>query len=175
MGLISGDRTYSKSLLKLGKTEYREWDPTKSKPAAAIMKGLKKLPVKKNSKILYLGIASGATAIFFSDIIGNKGMHRGPLAFLYFLRFQQNIAGPAVHWRSLKFLRYISLLPPDIYFEVELVAEKIRTEIVARKIEPFEKPGSAIGIENEMLVRQVIVRSLGVVLCVFNLYRHGNR
>jgi fibrillarin-like pre-rRNA processing protein len=49
----------------------------RSKPAAAIKKGLKDFPIKKGSKVLYLGIASGTTASHFSDIIEKKGIIYG--------------------------------------------------------------------------------------------------
>lgn len=53
---------------------YKIWDPKKSKPAAAFLKGLKKFPIKEGTKILYLGIGEGTTASYFSDIIGKKGV-----------------------------------------------------------------------------------------------------
>ena len=56
---------------------YRLWDPNRSKPAAAITKGLKTFPVKPGMKILYLGIASGYSSSFFSDIIGPEGIIYG--------------------------------------------------------------------------------------------------
>ncbi len=75
--LVPGDRTYSKNVFREGDSEYREWNPHRSKPAAAIMNGLKVFPLVKNAKILYLGIASGQTATFFSDIIGKEGIIYG--------------------------------------------------------------------------------------------------
>ncbi|UCC92103.1 MAG: fibrillarin-like rRNA/tRNA 2'-O-methyltransferase [Candidatus Aenigmatarchaeota archaeon] len=75
--LVSGDKTYSKSLVMWKNSEFREWNPNRSKPAAAIMNGLKFLPVVKKAKILYLGIASGQTATFLSDIIGKEGIIYG--------------------------------------------------------------------------------------------------
>ena len=57
--------------------EYRLWDPFRSKAAAAILKGLKEFAVKKGTKILYLGIASGTTASYLSDIIGREGFIYG--------------------------------------------------------------------------------------------------
>jgi len=71
--LIKDDSTYARSIVWKNDLEFREWDPQRSKAAAAIMKGIKVFPIKSNSKILYLGIASGGTASFFSDIIGNEG------------------------------------------------------------------------------------------------------
>ncbi len=72
--LVRGDKTYAKSVIRKGKHEYREWDSDKSKPAAAIMRGIKEFPLKAGDKVLYLGAASGATCSFFSDIIGEEGV-----------------------------------------------------------------------------------------------------
>ena len=75
--LVPGQKNFTKSIVKRGKEECREWDPNKSKAAAAIMKGIRNFNLKKNDKVLYLGIASGSTASFFSDIIGNNGVIYG--------------------------------------------------------------------------------------------------
>ncbi len=56
---------------------YREWDPYRSKLAAAIINGLKIMPIKQGSKILYLGVSTGTTCSHISDIIGNKGIIYG--------------------------------------------------------------------------------------------------
>ncbi|MBI4177581.1 MAG: fibrillarin-like rRNA/tRNA 2'-O-methyltransferase [Candidatus Aenigmarchaeota archaeon] len=74
--LISG-RSYSEKIINDGGREYRVWNPEKSKAAAAITRGIKNFPIKKGSKILYLGIAQGQTASYFSDIIGNDGIIYG--------------------------------------------------------------------------------------------------
>ncbi|HLC51172.1 MAG TPA: fibrillarin-like rRNA/tRNA 2'-O-methyltransferase [archaeon] len=54
--------------------EYRLWDPTRSKLGAAIMKGLKQLPIRQGSKILYLGAAHGFTPSYVADIVGTTGI-----------------------------------------------------------------------------------------------------
>jgi fibrillarin-like pre-rRNA processing protein len=54
-------------------TEYRSWNPTRSKLAAAIIKGLKNLPIKSGTKVLYLGASSGTTVSHVSDIIDFNG------------------------------------------------------------------------------------------------------
>ena len=56
-----------------GSDEYRLWDPYRSKLGAAILKGIKHVPLQEGSKVLYLGAASGTTASFVSDIIGSSG------------------------------------------------------------------------------------------------------
>jgi len=54
--------------------EFRLWDPTRSKLGAAIVKGLKKLPIFKGAKVLYLGAAHGFTCSYVADIIGKEGI-----------------------------------------------------------------------------------------------------
>jgi len=67
-------RVYGEKLFFEEGIEYRLWDPFRSKLAAAIMKGLKTLPFKEGSKILYLGASTGTTASHISDIVGEKGL-----------------------------------------------------------------------------------------------------
>jgi len=74
--LVPGFKSYGKLVTVQGK-EYCIWDPNKSKAAAGIMNGVKNFPIKKGSKILYLGIASGSTSSFFSDIIQDSGIIYG--------------------------------------------------------------------------------------------------
>ena len=51
----------------------REWDPRKSKRAAAILKGINEIGIKEGSRVLYLGASSGTTASHVSDIVGKNG------------------------------------------------------------------------------------------------------
>jgi len=77
INLTPGKSVYGEELIKEKGIEYRFWNPWRSKPAAAIHKGLKVFPLKRGMKILYLGIASGTTASHFSDIIGKSGVIYG--------------------------------------------------------------------------------------------------
>jgi fibrillarin-like pre-rRNA processing protein len=67
----------SKKLYTKYENSYREWDPYRSKLAAAIIKGLKIMPIKQGSKILYLGASTGTTCSHISDIIGKNGIVYG--------------------------------------------------------------------------------------------------
>ena len=71
--LAPGHTVYGELLVKFKGVEYRVWDAFRSKLAAAIMKGLKTVPIQLGQKILYLGAASGTTASHVSDILGEKG------------------------------------------------------------------------------------------------------
>ena len=67
-----GRRVYGERLLRLSDLEYREWNPRKSKLAAYIKTGGCAFPIKKESRVLYLGASSGTTASHISDI-ANEG------------------------------------------------------------------------------------------------------
>ncbi len=71
--LAAGNSVYGERLVKFERKEYRLWDPYRSKLAAAILKGLKFVPIQPLHKVLYLGAASGTTASYVSDIVGEGG------------------------------------------------------------------------------------------------------
>ncbi len=73
INLTPGVNVYGEQLIRVGDLEYRAWSPYRSKLAAAIMKGLKRMPLSKGMKILYLGVASGTTCSHISDIVGDEG------------------------------------------------------------------------------------------------------
>jgi len=77
LNTVPGFRPFSEEVININKREYRIWDPFTSKPAAAIKRGIKVFPLKKGMRILYLGIAAGKTATYFSNIIGNEGIIYG--------------------------------------------------------------------------------------------------
>lgn len=73
--LTPGRRVYGERLVKWKDGyEYREWNPYRSKLAAAILNGLKEMPIAEGSHILYLGAASGTTPSHVSDIVGERGL-----------------------------------------------------------------------------------------------------
>lgn len=71
--LAPGVRVYGERLHKIEGKEYREWDPYRSKLAGAIRKGLKEVPIKSATNVLYLGASTGTTPSHVSDIIGPEG------------------------------------------------------------------------------------------------------
>lgn len=68
-----GTRVYGEKLAQEGEAEYRMWDLYRSKLAAAIHKGLKEMPIKPGSIVLYLGASTGTTPSHVSDIVGEDG------------------------------------------------------------------------------------------------------
>ena len=62
-----GFRVYGEKLFSEGGVEYRQWDPFRSKLAAAVKKGLKVWPMRPDSNVLYLGASSGTTPSHLAD------------------------------------------------------------------------------------------------------------
>ena len=62
----------------------REWDPKRSKLGAAIVNGMKEMPIKQNSIVLYLGASTGTTISHVSDIVGKDG-------FIYGIEFAERV------------------------------------------------------------------------------------
>ncbi len=141
--MVSGYSAFTKSVVTQGKDEYREWDPNKSKPAAALARGLKNFPLKRKSKVLYLGAASGATCSFFSDIVGEEGL-------IYAVEFSErtamdlnitsekrgNIIPILADARRVEQYEWVE--PVDILFED--VASDEQSVILIRNAEKFLKP-----------------------------------
>lgn len=66
--LVPGTRVYNEKLINIENTEYRLWDPFRSKLAAIILKG-SNISIKKDNSLLYLGAANGTTVSHVSDIL----------------------------------------------------------------------------------------------------------
>jgi len=63
-----GIKVYNERLINYQDKEFRSWNPYRSKLAAAILKGLT-FNIKPDSKVLYLGAATGTTVSHISDIV----------------------------------------------------------------------------------------------------------
>ena len=72
--LTPGLRVYGERLFHDKGGEYREWDPNRSKLGAAIVNGVREMPVKPGAVILYLGAANGTTVSHVSDVVGPGGL-----------------------------------------------------------------------------------------------------
>jgi fibrillarin-like pre-rRNA processing protein len=72
--LVRGVRVYDEDLIEIAGEEYRSWNPYRSKLAAAMLNGMKRMSIKSGSKVLYLGAATGTTSSHVSDIVGDAGV-----------------------------------------------------------------------------------------------------
>lgn len=81
---VIGKRVYGEKLIDMKDIQLREWDPTRSKLAAAILNGLSVNPIKDCTKVLYLGASTGTTPSHISDIVGPNGI-------VYCLEFAERV------------------------------------------------------------------------------------
>lgn len=77
--LVPGEAVYGEKRVSVEegegvKTEYRVWNPFRSKLAAAILGGVENIHIKPGSKVLYLGAASGTTVSHVADLVGPEGL-----------------------------------------------------------------------------------------------------
>jgi rRNA 2'-O-methyltransferase fibrillarin len=77
--MVVGESVYGEKRVAVeedggAKTEYRVWNPFRSKLAAAILAGVENIWIKPGSKVLYLGAAAGTTVSHVSDIVGPEGI-----------------------------------------------------------------------------------------------------
>jgi rRNA 2'-O-methyltransferase fibrillarin len=70
LNLISQDKGPDDTTVK---TEYRVWNPFRSKIAASVVGGIGNIYMKPGSKVLYLGGASGTTVSHVADLVGPTG------------------------------------------------------------------------------------------------------
>ena len=74
INLVPGHNVYGERIVAENGIEYREWNASKSKLAASILKGSPNVGIRKDDVVLYLGSASGTTVSHVSDIVGNEGL-----------------------------------------------------------------------------------------------------
>ena len=148
--LTPGKKVYDEKLIKEGKNEYREWNPKKSKLAAAILKNIKEIGIRKNDVVLYLGASYGTTVSHISDIIGKKG-------FIFALDFAPRVIRDLVfvceERKNITPLFFDANHPEEyknnITKQVDIVyqdvAQKNQAEIFLKNIEQFlRKEGYAL-------------------------------
>jgi fibrillarin-like pre-rRNA processing protein len=85
---IPNQKVYDEKTIYHNQDEYRLWDPKKSKVCAAIHNNC--FPeIKEDSKILYLGAASGTTVSHLSDIVPN--------GLIYAVEFSEIVIQNLIH------------------------------------------------------------------------------
>ncbi|KAJ7595947.1 Fibrillarin-domain-containing protein [Mycena floridula] len=78
--LVPGESVYGEKRVSIDggvegtKTEYRVWNPFRSKLAAGVLSGLEEIYIAPGMKVLYLGAASGTSVSHVADIVGPEGV-----------------------------------------------------------------------------------------------------
>ena len=143
--LVPGKAVYTESLIQEKGAEYREWDPTKSKLAASILKGSPDVGIRKNDVVLYLGAATGTTVSHVSDIVGSKGLifavemaPRVTRALVFLAEDRKNIAPGLAD--ANKPLSYASrICQADVVYQD--IAQRNQSDIFLKNVHLFVKKG----------------------------------
>lgn len=144
MNLDKGRTIYGEKLTESGGTEYREWNPYRSKLAASINNNCRKTFIEANTRILYLGASSGTTVSHISDIVKEGIIYAVEFSPRSLRELVQNcvdrknvipILGDAN--RPFEYAKFISTPVDLIYMDV---AQPNQGEIVQKNAEWFLKP-----------------------------------
>ena len=143
--LAPGTRVYDENIKRKGATEYREWNPYKSKLGASIHKGAPNIFIRSGHIVLYLGASTGTTASHVSDIVGENGfvfaLDSAPRVTrdLVFVCEERSNMAPlledAFHPENYK----DKILPVDIVFQD--IAQRNQLDIFLKNVNMFLKPG----------------------------------
>ena len=71
--MVKGTKTRKEKIVIVNNEEFLEWNPYKSKLAAAIRNGLQILPIIKNSKVVCINLPEESTILHISNIVGSGG------------------------------------------------------------------------------------------------------
>ena len=136
-----GADVYGERLRMVGGVEYRHWDPRRSKPAALLKKGCDVFPFSPESKVLYLGAATGTTVSHLSDICTDGRIFAVEFSSRSFRKLVQLSASrrnivPLMHDANLpeRYARYVSGV--DVLYQD--VSQRNQVEIFLRNFEHFK-------------------------------------
>jgi len=140
--LCPGKQVHKELLLMEHNTEYREFDPFKSKLATAILKGVDLEFLNEIKTILYLGASSGTTVSYLSDILPGStifALDHAPRVvreLLHVCKERGNVI-PILADASKPESYYWRILPPDLLYQD--IAQRNQTEIFLKNCEMFLK------------------------------------
>ena len=179
---VSGQKVYGEHLVNIAGKEYRTWAPERSKLAAAIMNGLKMVPLEEGSKVLYLGSAEGTTVTHISDIVLRNGLIFGVdisakvmQKFTYLCESRENIV-PILSdaARPESYLEYLEGYKIDLLYQD--VSQKQQAKIFLKNARMYLKKGGyglfavkARSISATESVKDIIQNEAGQLTGLFDI------
>lgn len=145
INLVPGQKVYGERLVNENGIEYREWDASKSKLAASVLKGSPNICLRKNDVVLYLGAASGTTVSHVSDIVGGEGfvfaVDIAPRVMrdLIFLCYKRKNIAPILADANKTDLLKERVCAVDVVYQD--VAQKSQVDIFLKNVNLFLKNG----------------------------------
>jgi fibrillarin-like pre-rRNA processing protein len=137
----TGIKVYNEQLVSEDDTEYRSWNPYRSKLAAALLKNLP-FDLSTDAQVLYLGAATGTTVSHLSDIITNGmiyAVETSPIAAISLLSVAEKrpniipVLADANHPE-----RYQSMVPSvDLVYQD--ISQRNQADIFSRNMKTYLK------------------------------------
>ncbi|SMD31136.1 fibrillarin-like rRNA/tRNA 2'-O-methyltransferase [Picrophilus oshimae] len=139
-------RVYGEKIIRKKHSYLREWDPRRSKLAAAILKGFKHANFDKKLNILYLGASTGTTVSHLSDICISGRLYAVELSYdsfvkLYSLSQTRNNIFPILEDANL--VERYKFFVEKCDFIYQDIAQRNQVQIFNQNADIF-KPRSAI-------------------------------
>ncbi|MBN2052468.1 fibrillarin-like rRNA/tRNA 2'-O-methyltransferase [Candidatus Woesearchaeota archaeon] len=144
--LMPGIAFFAEELVKENGVEYRSWDVTRSKLAAAIKKGASQIGIKDKDIVLYLGASHGYTPSFVSDMVDSEGFvfcldvaPRVVRDLVFVCEERKNMApilADANHPEEYK-----SLITPQVDVVYQDIAQRNQVDIFLKNCDAFLKKG----------------------------------
>jgi len=153
--LVPGEAVYGEKRISIEgaegvKTEYRVWNPFRSKLAAGILGGLDDIFIAPGKKVLYLGAASGTSVSHVADIVGPEGTvyavefsHRSGRDLINMAKKRTNVIPIVEDARHPNKYRMLLSLVDVIFADV---AQPDQARIVALNAHHFLKNGGHVVI-----------------------------
>ena len=140
----NGISVYGEHLKTINGSQYRSWNPYRSKLAATLLKKEFTLSLPENSTVLYLGAATGTTVSHLSDLISNGTIYaveHSPISMKKLLSVvepRQNII-PLFEDANHPD-RYFSIVPQvDLVYQD--ISQRNQADIFIRNMNLYLKPG----------------------------------
>ncbi len=139
---IKGNPVYGEPFVNQNGKEFREWNPSRSKLAAAILKGMEGIKIDEKTTVLYLGAASGTTVSHVADIC------KWVFALEFSVETFSDLLLVAEKRKNIIPLLADATMPEEYFHRVKAVdflyqdiAQKQQVEIFERNCRLFLKPG----------------------------------
>ena len=119
-----GKSVYGEKISKEGQGYLRQWNPKRSKLAAMLTKETRFFPFTEDSKVLYLGAASGTTVSHVADLVPGGTVYGVELSYLPFLKLlelseaRNNIIPILEDARALEKYQFLVDSPDIIYQDI---------------------------------------------------------
>jgi len=136
-------KVYNEKIIKIKGEEYRSWNPFRSKLAAAILKGYN-LELKQDSKVLYLGAATGTTVSHVSDIVKDGmvfSVEISPVALKNLIKVCENRQNIIPILADANHPDRYSPIVSQVDFIYQDISQRNQTEIFTNNLKKYLKPG----------------------------------